>query len=144
LHVGRVGAGVDPEDGHGAHGFYLALCHLACPNPLCRCLPCLPRPDGVPGPKVCARAAWSYGCGGGELVLFAGGGPGAGGADCSVPDGWHGPGGGGARVWGEVAEVRRVGVGIVRETASMTLRFTELQAGPAGRMPIAGAGGDDR
>ena len=42
----------------------------------------------------------------------------------------------GARVWGEVAEVRRVGVGLVRETASMTLRFTELEAGPAGRMPI--------
>jgi hypothetical protein len=26
LHVGRVGAGVDPEDGHGTHGFYLAIC----------------------------------------------------------------------------------------------------------------------
>ena len=36
----------------------------------------------------------------------------------------------GARVWGEVAEVRRVGVGIVRETASMTLRFTKLEREP--------------
>jgi len=42
----------------------------------------------------------------------------------------------GARVWGEVAEVRRVGVGFVRETAALTLRFTELETGPGVRMAI--------
>jgi opacity protein-like surface antigen len=33
----------------------------------------------------------------------------------------------GARVWGDVAEVRRVGVGFVRETAALTIRFTEIE-----------------
>lgn len=42
----------------------------------------------------------------------------------------------GARVWGEVAEVRRVGVGFVRETATLTLRFTEIELGQNVRLQI--------
>jgi hypothetical protein len=42
----------------------------------------------------------------------------------------------GARVWGEVAEVRRVGVGFVRETATLTLRFTEIELGQNVRVLI--------
>lgn len=42
----------------------------------------------------------------------------------------------GARVWGEVAEVRRVGVGFVRETAMLTLRFTEIELSQQERLAI--------
>lgn len=42
----------------------------------------------------------------------------------------------GARVWGEVAEVRRVGVGFAHETASLTLRFLEMELGEGVRVGI--------
>ncbi len=42
----------------------------------------------------------------------------------------------GARVWGEVAEVRRVGVGFVHETAALTIRFSEIEVGQNVRLLI--------
>ncbi len=42
----------------------------------------------------------------------------------------------GARVWGEVVDVRRVGVGFVHETATLTLKFTEIELGQSVRVVV--------